>query len=281
MNELNLKGKVAIITGGAGLICSEMARALAFQGVKTAIIDLNGEAAEKIAFEIEKEFQTPSIGLSASVLDKSSLEASKVIINEKLGSIDILINGAGGNSPAATTKLEKMDGSETENREDTFFGLKLEGFDKVFDLNFKGTLLPSMVYSTDMVNKKTGVIINISSMNSYRPLTKIAAYSAAKAAVNNFTLWLAVHFSKAGIRVNAIAPGFLLTNQNKFLMIDETANDHLTPRARKILNSTPMERFGTPDDMTGTLLYLVSDLSRFVTGVIIPVDGGFSAYSGV
>lgn len=281
MNELNLKGKVAIITGGAGLICSEMARALAFQGVKTVIVDLNEEAATRVAAEIEKEFNTRSIGLSASVLDKSSLEASKKIINEKLGSIDILINGAGGNSPAATTRVEKMEGSEAENPEDTFFGLKLEGFDRVFDLNFKGTLLPSMVYSTDMVHKKAGVIINISSMNSYRPLTKIAAYSAAKAAVNNFTQWLAVHFSRAGIRVNAIAPGFLLTNQNKFLMIDETASDNLTPRARKILNSTPMERFGTPDDMTGTLLYLVSDLSKFVTGVIIPVDGGFSAYSGV
>jgi len=280
MNELNLKGKVAVITGGAGVICSEMARSLAFEGVKTAIIDLNGEAAGKVAREIEKEFNTPSLGLAASVLDKLSLEDSKKIINEKLGAIDILINGAGGNSPAATTKIEKMDASDDENPDDTFFGLKLEGFDKVFDLNFKGTLLPSMVYSIDMVKRKSGIIINISSMNSYRPLTKIAAYSAAKAAVNNFTLWLAVHLSGAGIRVNAIAPGFLLTNQNKFLMIDEKKND-LTPRAKKILNSTPMERFGTPDDLTGTLLFLASDLSRFVTGVVIPVDGGFSAYSGV
>ena len=281
MNELNLKNKVAVITGGAGLICSEMARALAFQGVKTVIIDLNGDAAGNVAEGIEKEFNTPSLGLSASVIDKSSLENSKKIINENFGSIDILINGAGGNSPAATTKVEKMDGSDTENPADTFFGLQLEGFDKVFDLNFKGTLLPSMVYATDMIKRKSGVIINISSMNSYRPLTKIAAYSAAKASVNNFTQWLSVHFSKAGIRVNAIAPGFLLTNQNKFLMIDEKADDNLTPRARKILNSTPMERFGTPDDLTGTLLFLVSDLSKFVTGVIIPVDGGFSAYSGV
>lgn len=280
MNELNLKGKTAVITGGAGLICSEMARALAFQGVKTVIIDLNGEAAAKTALEIEKEFKTRSLGLSANVLDKSSLEASKKIINDKFGIIDILINGAGGNYPAATTKVEKMEGSDTENPDDTFFGLTLEGFDKVFDLNFKGTLLPSMVYGTDMIKHKSGVIINISSMNSYRPLTKIAAYSAAKAAVNNFTQWLAVHFSRTGIRVNAIAPGFLLTNQNRFLLMDEKTGKP-TPRTNKIINSTPMERFGTPEELTGTLIYLVSDLSKFVTGVVIPVDGGFSAYSGV
>ncbi len=278
MNELNLKGKTAIITGGAGLICSEMARSLAFQGAKTVIVDLNEEAAVKVAAEIQKEFGTPSLGLSASVLDKDSLMASKKIINEKFGQIEILINGAGGNSPAATTKVERMDGNE--DPEDTFFGLKLEGFDKVFDLNFKGTLIPTMVYSTDMVKNKSGVILNISSMNSYRPLTKIAAYSAAKSSVNNFTQWLAVHFSKIGVRVNAIAPGFLLTNQNRFLLMDEKTGEP-TARTRKILGSTPMDRFGTPEELTGTMLYLVSDLSKFVTGVVIPVDGGFSAYSGV
>jgi NAD(P)-dependent dehydrogenase (short-subunit alcohol dehydrogenase family) len=280
MNELNLKGKVAVITGGAGLICSEMARTLAFQGVKTVIVDLNFEAAKKVANEIEKEFKTPSLGISANVLDKASLNASKKIINEKFGLINILINGAGGNSPAATTKVEKMDGSETENPDDTFFGLQLEGFDKVFDLNFKGTLLPTIVYSADMVKQKSGAILNISSMNSYRPLTKIPAYSAAKAAVNNFTQWLAVHFSKTGIRVNAIAPGFLMTKQNRFLLIDEKTGEP-TARSKKILDSTPMERFGTPEELTGTLLYLVSDMSKFVTGIVIPVDGGFSAYSGV
>jgi NAD(P)-dependent dehydrogenase (short-subunit alcohol dehydrogenase family) len=278
MNELNLKNKVAVITGGAGIICSEMAKSLAAQGVKTVILDLNKEAAEKIAKEIEKEFKSQSIGLSASVLDKASLEAAKKEIHDKLGQIDILVNGAGGNSPAATTKVEKMDGSEKP--EDTFFGLQIEGFDKVFDLNFKGTLLPSMVFAADMVNRKSGVIINISSMNSYRPLTKIPAYSAAKAAVNNFTQWLAVHFAKAGIRVNAIAPGFLLTNQNRFLLTDEKTGE-ITARGRKILNGTPMERYCVPEELTGTLLYLASDLSKAVTGVIIPVDGGFSAYSGV
>jgi len=280
MNELHLKDKVAVITGGAGVICSEMARALAGQGARTVIVDLNYEAAGNVASAIENEFKTPSLGLSANVLEKDSLAASKKLINNRFGLIDILVNGAGGNSPAATTKAEKMEGSVTENPNDTFFGLQPDAFDKVFNLNFMGTLLPTMVYAQDMIKQKSGVIVNISSMNSYRPLTKIPAYSAAKAAVNNFTQWLAVHFSKAGIRVNAIAPGFLLTNQNKFLMIDERTGE-LTARAKKILNGTPMERFGTPEEITGTLLYLVSDLSRFVTGIVIPVDGGFSAYSGV
>jgi NAD(P)-dependent dehydrogenase (short-subunit alcohol dehydrogenase family) len=279
MNELNIKDKVAVITGGAGII-STMAKSLAANGIKTVILDLNKEAAVAVAKEIEKETGTASMGVSASVLDKGSLEAAKKEIHDKFGPIDILVNGAGGNSPAATTKLEKMDGSDTENPEDTFFGLQIEGFDKVFDLNFKGTLIPSMVFATDMVKKKSGVIINISSMNSYRPLTKIAAYSAAKAAVNNFTQWLAVHFSRTGIRVNAIAPGFLLTNQNRFLLIDEQTGG-LTARGKKIINGTPMERYCVPEELTGTLIYLVSDLSKFVTGIVIPVDGGFSAYSGV
>jgi NAD(P)-dependent dehydrogenase (short-subunit alcohol dehydrogenase family) len=278
MNELNLKNKVAVVTGGAGIICSEMARSLAAQGVKTVVLDLNKEAAVNIAAQIEKEFKTPCIGISASVLDKDSLEAARKEIHDKFGKVDILVNGAGGNSPAATTKVEKMDG--TEKPEDTFFGLQTEGFDKVFDLNFKGTLLPSMVFGEDMVSKKSGVIINMSSMNSYRPLTKIPAYSAAKAAVNNFTQWLAVHFAKAGVRVNAIAPGFLLTNQNRFLLTDEKTGE-MTARGKKIINGTPMERYCVPEDLTGTLLYLASDLSQAVTGIIIPVDGGFSAYSGV
>jgi NAD(P)-dependent dehydrogenase (short-subunit alcohol dehydrogenase family) len=280
MNDLNLENKVAVITGGAGIICSVMAKSLAAQGVKTVILDLNKKAADEVAKTIEKESGTPSIGVSASVLDKSSLETARKEIHEKFGKVDILVNGAGGNSPDATTRTEKMEGTENEKLEDTFFGLQIEGFDKVFDLNFKGTLLPSMVFAIDMVGKKSGVIINISSMNSYRPLTKIAAYSAAKAAVNNFTQWLAVHFSKTGIRVNAIAPGFLLTNQNRFLLIDEKTGG-LTPRGKKIINGTPMERYCVPEELTGTLLYLVSDLSKFVTGVVIPVDGGFSAYSGV
>jgi NAD(P)-dependent dehydrogenase (short-subunit alcohol dehydrogenase family) len=280
MNDLNLKNKVAVITGGGGIICSTMARSLATQGVRTVILDINKDAATEVVDRIEKEIRTPAIGVTANVLDKSSLEAAKKDIHKEFGSVDILINGAGGNSPAATTKVEKIEGTEEEDPEDTFFGLQIEGFEKVFDLNFKGTLIPSMVFATDMVRKKSGVIINISSMNSFRPLTRIPAYSAAKAAVNNFTLWLAVHFSKTGVRVNAIAPGFLLTNQNRFLLIDEKTGA-FTPRGKKIIDATPMERYCVPEELTGTLIYLASDLSKFVTGVVIPVDGGFSAYSGV
>jgi NAD(P)-dependent dehydrogenase (short-subunit alcohol dehydrogenase family) len=280
MNEFNLKGKVAVVTGGAGIICSTMAKSLAAQGVKTVILDLNKDAADKVAQEIEKETGSPCIGIAASVLDKASLENAKKEINEKMGDIDILVNGAGGNSPAASTKIERMEGTAAEKPEDTFFGLQLEGFDKVFDLNFKGTLLPSMVFATDMVKRKSGVIINISSMNSYRPLTKIPGYSAAKAAINNFTQWLAVHMAKTGVRVNAIAPGFLLTNQNRFLLVDEKTGE-MTARGKKIINGTPMERYCVPEELSGTLLYLASDLSQFVTGIVVPVDGGFSAYSGV
>lgn len=280
MDELNIKDKIAVITGGAGIICSTLARGLAAHGVRTVILDHNKDEACKIARQIEEQYNVQSIGVYASVLDESSLRNALSEIHEKLGTIDILINGAGGNSPAATTLLEKMEGTEDENLDETFFGLKIEGFDRVFDLNFKGTLIPSMVFAKDLIKKKSGVVINISSMNSYRPLTKIAAYSAAKAAINNFTQWLAVHFSKTGVRVNAIAPGFLLTNQNKFLLIDESTGS-LTQRGKKIINGTPMERYCLPEELNGTLIYLVSDLSKFVTGVVIPVDGGFSAYSGV
>ena len=280
MNELNLKNKVAVITGGGGIICSILARSLAAHGVRTVILDLNKDAATEVSSRIEKEFSTPSLCVTANVLDKTSLEAAKKDIHKKFGPVDILVNGAGGNSPAATTKIEKMQGTEDENPEETFFGLQIQGIDKVFDLNFKGTLIPSMVFAIDMVRKKSGVIINISSMNSYRPLTRIPAYSAAKAAVNNFTQWLAVHFSKTGVRVNAIAPGFLLTKQNRFLLIDEKTGG-FTSRGKKIIDGTPMERYCVPEELTGTLIYLASDLSKFVTGVVIPVDGGFSAYSGV
>lgn len=278
MDELNLKDKVAVITGGAGILCSTMARELARHGVKTAILDLNYEAATNEAAVIKEQSGILSIGVAANVLDRNSLDSARKIINSELGEIDILINGAGGNSPAATTKVEEM--TSDDNPDDTFFGLKTEGFDKVFDLNFKGTLLPSQVLTTDMIIKGTGVIVNISSMNSFRPLTKIPAYSAAKAAVNNFTQWLAVHLAKTGVRVNAIAPGFILTNQNRFLLIDEKTGS-MTPRGLKIIKGTPMNRYCTPEELTGTMLYLVSDLSKFVTGIVIPVDGGFSAYSGV
>lgn len=278
--ELNLKGKVGVITGGGGVICSTMAKSMAEQGVKTAILDLNEEAAKAVAAEIEKTYNVPSIGLSTNVLSRESLEEAKKIINDKLGKIDFLVNGAGGNAATATTKVEQMVPSDMETPEDTFFGLQIDGFDKVFDLNFKGTLLPSLVFATDMIAQQSGGIVNISSMNSYQPLTRIPAYSAAKAAINNFTQWLSVHFAKSGVRVNAIAPGFLLTNQNRFLLIDEKSGN-ATPRGQKIINGTPMERYGTPEELTGTLLYLISDWSKFITGIVVPVDGGFSAYSGV
>lgn len=278
IKDLNLKGKVAVVTGGGGVICSTMARALAAHGVKTAILDLNLKAAEKVAAEIKAESGVESLGFSANVLDRASLEAAKKDINQKLGKIDYLVNGAGGNAASATSKVEKM--KDGDALEDTFFGLQLEGFDKTFDLNFKGTLLPTLVFAADMVENKFGGIVNISSMNSYRPLTRIPAYSASKAAINNFTQWLAVHFANTGIRVNAIAPGFLLTNQNRFLLVDEKTGAS-TPRGQKIMNGTPMERYGTPEELSGTLLYLLSDWAEFITGVVIPVDGGFSAYSGV
>ncbi len=276
----DLKGKVCVFTGGAGVLGTAMVRAMASVGMKVAIADINKEVADKVAAEISKEFNAVIIGVEANVLDKASLETAKKEINEKLGVIEVLINGAGGNSPMATTKVEQILEENLNNLEDTFYGLQMEGFDKVFALNFKGTLLPTMVFTTDMLKNRKGVILNISSMNSYKPLTKIPAYSAAKASINNFTEWLAVHLAKVGIRVNAIAPGFFITNQNRFLVTDEKTGNY-SPRGQKIVNSTPMGKFGEPEDLQGATLFLISDISNFITGIIIPVDGGFSAYGGV
>ena len=276
----DLNGKVCVITGGAGVIGISIVKALASVGTKVAIVDINESLAKEVAEEIAKEFDTEIIGVKANVLDKESLESAKAIINAKLGSIDLLINGAGGNSPQATTQSEQIEESDLENLEKTFYGLQMEGFDKVFALNFKGTVLPSMVFTRDMLVKKSGVVLNISSMNSYHPLTKIPAYSAAKASVNNFTEWLAVHLAKVGIRVNAVAPGFFITNQNRFLVLDEKTGNY-SARGNKIVTNTPMGKFGDPDDLQGAVLYLLSDLSSFVTGIVIPIDGGFNAYSGV
>lgn len=280
MNNLNLTNKVAVVTGGSGVLGSAISKGLAANGIRIAILGRNLEAAQKTATEIKDEFGVKAIGLSVDVLDKAALESARVTINEKLGSVDYLINGAGGNAASATTKAELLTEETKKTPEDTFFGLEMEGFDQVFALNFQGTLLPSMVFGKDMLEKGAGVILNISSMNSYRPLTKIPAYSAAKAAINNFTQWLAVHFAQTGIRVNAIAPGFFLTNQNRFLLVDKETGE-ATPRGQKIINGTPMGRYGEPDELTGTVLYLLSDWSKFVTGIVVPIDGGFSAYSGV
>lgn len=276
----DLKDKVCVITGGGGVLGNSMARGLASVGVITVILDIDEEAAKKVAADISADYSVKSYGFKANVLDKQSLESVRQKIVTEVGEIGLLINGAGGNSPKATTKLEQITEDDLGKLEEGFFGLELEGFQKVFDLNFTGTLIPTLVFTKDMVARQQGVVLNISSMNSYKPLTKIPAYSAAKASINNFTEWLSVHFAQVGVRVNAIAPGFFLTNQNRFLLVDENSGD-LTARGKKIINNTPMGVFGEPDDLNGTVLYLLSDLSRFITGICIPVDGGYSAFGGV
>ena len=277
----NLKGRVAVVTGGGGVLCGGFAKDLARQGVKVAVLDLRLDAAQKVADEIIAEgFE--AIGVACNVLDKDSLENARNYINEKIGTCDILINGAGGNHPSGNTTKEKFQAGDLEATDDikTFFDLDPKGIEFVFNLNFLGTLLTTQVFAKDMVGKEKATIINISSMNAYKPLTKIPAYSAAKAAISNFTQFMAVHFSEVGLRVNAIAPGFFATNQNKALLYNEDGS--LTPRSEKILGHTPLGRFGVPEDLTGALLFLSDETySKFITGVIIPVDGGFSAYSGV
>ena len=272
MKELfDLKGKTAVITGAGGVLCGAMAKAIAKAGAKVAVLDLIEAAAKKIADEIKAD-KGVAIAVTCNVLEKASLEAARKKIMDELGRIDILINGAGGNKKEATTSPEM-----------SFFDIPPEAVRFVFDLNFLGTLLPTQVFGKEIAKSGKGVILNVSSMNAFRPLTKIAAYSAAKAAVSNFTQWLAVHmcqnYSK-DIRVNAIAPGFFLTEQNRFLLTDEKTGQ-LTPRGKTIIDHTPMSRFGAPEDLVGTTLWLLSDASKFVTGVVVPVDGGFSAFSGV
>ena len=267
----DLTGKVAAVTGAGGVLCGGMAKALARAGAKVAVLDLSLDAANKVANEINESGKT-ALAVKCSVLDKKQLEDAAKEITAKLGKVDILVNGAGGNKKEATTS-DAM----------PFFDLPAEAIRGVFDLNFLGTLLPSQVFGKEMTKNGSGVILNISSMNALRPLTKICGYSAAKAAVSNFTQWLAVHINQnysKDIRVNAIAPGFFLTEQNRFLLTDEKTGK-LTPRGETIIGHTPMGRFGTPDDLTGTMLWLVSDAAKFVTGVVVPVDGGFSAFSGV
>ncbi len=275
--SLDLSGKVAVLTGGGGVLISQFAKALASCNAAVAICDLNGDAANAVADEIKSQGGR-AIGVACNVLSKDSLLEAKSVIEKELGVCDILINGAGGNNPKGTTDDEFFN-SESEGLK-TFFGLDPDGIRFVFDLNFLGTLLPTQVFAEGMVGRKGATIINISSMNAFRPLTKIPAYSGAKAAVSNFTQWLAVYFAKSGIRVNAIAPGFFVTNQNRALLYDKDGNE--TARTKKILAATPMGRFGDADELLGTFLWLVSEeAAGFVTGVVVPVDGGFSAYSGV
>lgn len=275
----DLKDKVCVVTGGCGVIGTTFTEALIKAGVKVAIVDYKKGDCSACSREKAKKNNAPVMCLVANVLNEKELTDAKAKINAEFGKVDILINGAGGNSPKATTANEFLNEGNMNDLSKSFFGLDLDGFKHVFDLNFLGTVLPTMVFAKDMVGRG-GTVLNISSMNSYRPLTKIPAYSAAKASINNLTEWLAVHFAKVNIRVNAIAPGFFLTNQNRFLMIDEKTGQ-LSPRAHKIMAGTPMGRFGEPEDLIGTLLFLLSDLSKYITGVIIPVDGGFNAYSGV
>lgn len=280
--NIDLNGKVAAVTGGGGVLCSCMAKSLAECGAKVAILDLRLEAAEKVANEITAAGYVAK-GYACNVLEKASLEEANAAIEADFGAIDILVNGAGGNHPKGTTSNEFMTPEDLETIKEgftTFYELDPSGVQFVFNLNFIGTLLPTQVFSKTMAKKGEGTIINISSMNAFTPLTKIPAYSAAKAAVSNFTQWLAVHMAKVGIRVNAIAPGFFLTDQNRTLLTNPDGS--LTPRANKIITNTPMGKFGKPEDLTGALLWLAdSKGAAFVTGIVVPVDGGFSSYSGV
>ncbi|WP_298500362.1 SDR family oxidoreductase [uncultured Algibacter sp.] len=273
--------KVIVLTGAGGVLCGTLAKALAKEGHKIAVLDLRKEAADNIANEINADGGT-AIGVAANVLEKESLELAKTEVNNKLGMCEILINGAGGNHPLGTTSNPFLQAEDLMSKVEgfkTFFDLDPTGIQFVFNLNFIGTLLPTQVFAKDMVGKEGCSILNISSMNAFIPLTKIPAYSGAKAAVSNFTQWLAVHFSKVGIRVNALAPGFFLTDQNRSLL---TENDgSLTPRGNQIIDQTPMGKFGEPEDLVGTTLWLCGEGASFVTGVVVPIDGGFSAYSGV
>ena len=282
----DLTGKVAVVTGGGGVLCSGFSKTLAKAGAKVAVCDLRLEAAQAVADEINAEGGC-AIAVAMNVLDKAAVEAAQDEIVSKLGAVDILLNGAGGNNPKGSTsrdnltpeEVAELDANGTIEGVKTFFDLDPEGISFVFNLNFLGTLIPTQVFARDMA-KRGGTIINVSSMNAFRPLTRIPAYSGAKAAVSNFTQWLAVHFAPVGIRVNAIAPGFFLTEQNRTLLTNPDGS--LTARADKIISHTPMQRFGVPADLDGTLLWLADDrFSAFVDGVVIPVDGGFAAYSGV
>ncbi|MDR1629017.1 MAG: SDR family oxidoreductase [Oscillospiraceae bacterium] len=278
----SLSGRVAVVTGGGGVLCSGFAKDLAAQGMKVAVLDLNADAAKAVADEITASGGA-AIGIACNVLEQESLARARETVNSTFGTCDLLLNGAGGNNPKGTTSKDTLELADIEHKTEglkTFFDLDASGISFVFNLNFLGTLLTTQCFAADMLKKENASIINISSMNAYRPLTRIPAYSAAKAAVSNFTQWMAVHFADIGIRVNAIAPGFFSTHQNKALLYNEDGT--LTARADKIITHTPLGRFGVPSDLSGALLFLADDsYSGFVTGVILPVDGGFASYAGV
>ena len=275
--NIDFTGKVVVVTGAGGLICGTMARAFAQLGAKVAALDLNEEAVKKLADELKAEGFICE-GYKSNVLDAANLEEVHQAVLKDLGPCDILVNGAGGNNPRATTDNEYQHEAKEGNK--TFFDLQPDGVDFVFKLNFQGTLLPTQAFAKDMVAKKSGCILNISSMNAYTPLTKIPAYSAAKAGISNFTQWLATHFAGTGIRCNAIAPGFLVSAQNKALLFNEDGTP--TARSAKILNGTPMNRFVDSEELLGGTLFLCDEkAASAITGVVLPIDCGFAAYSGV
>jgi NAD(P)-dependent dehydrogenase (short-subunit alcohol dehydrogenase family) len=280
--KVDLSGKVAVVTGGTGVLCSAMVRALGECGAAVAVLGRRREVADELAAEIRRD-GGKAIGVSADVLDRAKLEAASATIEKELGPVDILLNGAGGNHPKGTTSMESLDpdgiGKVVEGVT-TFYDLDPEGLQYVFNLNFLGTLLPCQVFTRGMVGRRKGTIINVSSVSADRPLTKVVAYGAAKAAITNFTQWLAVHFARTGVRVNAIVPGFFLTEQNRNLLTKPDGS--LSARGDKIIAHTPMGRFGEAKELLGALLWLADDRAAgFVTGSVVPVDGGFTAYSGV
>jgi len=270
-NLFDLTGKTVAITGGGGVLCGGLARHLAGCGMRVAVLDLKRQAAQQVVDAITGA-GGEAVAVEANVLDRDSVQAALEASCKALGHVDMLVNGAGGNHPDATTGPDKK-----------FFDLPIDAFEKVMGLNLLGTVLPCMVFGRPMAERGQGVILNVASMNAFKPLTRIPAYSAAKSAVKNFTEWLAVHMAQEyspNIRVNAVAPGFMLTHQNRFLLTDEKTGD-LTPRGRSIIDHTPTGRFGTDEDLYGTVQWLLSPASAFVTGVCVPVDGGYSAFGGV
>jgi NAD(P)-dependent dehydrogenase (short-subunit alcohol dehydrogenase family) len=273
----SMEGRVGVITGAGGGLCGEMARALGALGARIAVLDLKQENAQKVAEDI-RAGGGQAEAYACSVLERGELEAVEAAVRRAWGVADFLINGAGGNDPRGTTSMEFLERGTAAEGARSFFELEPESIDATFALNFQGTVLPTQVFARGMVERGSGCVLNISSMNAFTPLTKIPAYAAAKAAVANFTRWLAVHFAHTGVRVNALAPGFFLTEQLRFLQFDQKTGEP-TPRARKVIAHTPLGRYGEPEDLLGAVIWLLSDSARFVTGSLVAVDGGFSAYS--